>query len=99
MSTKSAKLANDINVLVRDAEQLVKATATETSYKVIELRQRVQRTADDIKTHIGKMETAVIDLTAPAAMAADRYVHAHPWPAIGVSALAGLLIGLLASRN
>jgi ElaB/YqjD/DUF883 family membrane-anchored ribosome-binding protein len=32
-------------------------------------------------------------------MAAYHYVHTHPWRAIGVSALAGLLIGLLANRN
>jgi len=78
MSTQSSKLASDIKVLVHDAEQLVKATAAETSDKVV---------------------AAVIELATPTAMAADRYVHTHPWPAIGVSALAGLLIGLLASRN
>jgi ElaB/YqjD/DUF883 family membrane-anchored ribosome-binding protein len=99
MSTQSSKLASDIKVLVHDAEQLVKATAAETSDKVVELRQRVQRSADDIRANIGKVETAVIELATPTAMAADRYVHTHPWPAIGVSALAGLLIGLLASRN
>ncbi len=99
MSTHGAKLVSDIKVLVHDAEELVKATAAETSDKVVELRHRVQRSAGDIRSNIGKVETAVIELATPTAMAADNYVRTHPWPAVGVSALAGLLIGLLAARN
>ncbi|MEQ1773521.1 MAG: DUF883 family protein [Burkholderiales bacterium] len=99
MSTQSAKLVTDIKVLVHDAEELVKATAAETGDKVVELRRRMQQTVNDVKPHIVRLETAVIDKVKPAAIAADQYVHTHPWPAIGASALVGLLIGLLANRR
>src|SRR5262245_9395879 len=99
MSTQSEKLATDIKVLVRDAEELVKATATETGDKVVELRRRMQQTVNDVKPQIVKLETAITDRVKPAATAADQYVHAHPWPAIGAAGLAGLLIGLLVSRH
>lgn len=99
MSTQSEKLASDIKVLVQDAEELVKATATETGAKVVELRRRMQQTVDDVKPHIVRFESAAIDRVKPAATAVDQYARAHPWPAVGVGALVGLVIGLLASRN
>lgn len=99
MNTQSAKLATDIKVLVHDAEELVKATAAETGDKVVELRRRMLQTVNDVKPQIVRLENAVIDRVRPAATAADQYVHTHPWPAIGASALVGLLIGLLANRH
>jgi ElaB/YqjD/DUF883 family membrane-anchored ribosome-binding protein len=99
MSTQSEKLVADIKILVNDAEELVRATAAETGAKVVELRRRMQDSVGDVKSNITKLETAVVDRVKPAATAADQYVRAHPWEAIGVSALAGLLIGLLANRR
>ena len=99
MSAQSEKLATDIKVLVHDTEELIKATAAETSDKVVELRRRMQQTVHDVKSNIVKLEAAVIDKAKPAAQAADHYVHTHPWHAIGASALVGLVIGLLANRR
>lgn len=99
MSAQGEKLAADIKVLVRDAEELIKATAAETSDKVVELRRRMQQSMSDVKSNVTKIETAVVERAKPAAQACDQYVHTHPWTAIGVSALAGLVIGLLANRR
>jgi ElaB/YqjD/DUF883 family membrane-anchored ribosome-binding protein len=41
----------------------------------------------------------VVERAKPAAQACNHYVHDHPWTAVGLSALAGLLIGLLANRR
>ena len=99
MSAQTEKLATDIKVLVRDAEELVRATSAETGDKVVELRHRMQQTVNDVKPQIVRLEAAVVGKVKPAAMATDQYVHAHPWPAIGASALVGLVIGLLAGRH
>ncbi len=37
--------------------------------------------------------------TAAAAKTADKAVHEHPYPAVGVAFGVGLLIGLLAARS
>lgn len=99
MSAQSEKLATDLKVLVHDAEELVKATAAETGDKVVELRRRMQQTVNDVKPHIARIETAVIDKVKPAATAIDQYAHAHPWQAIGAATLVGVVIGLLATRR
>lgn len=98
MSAQSEKLASDIKVLVRDAEDFVRATAAETGEKVVELRRRVQQSVNDVKSNLTQVSDVVIERAKPTAQACDQYVHAHPWTAIGVSALAGLVIGLLARR-
>ncbi|HTE15828.1 MAG TPA: DUF883 domain-containing protein [Burkholderiales bacterium] len=99
MNTPGEKLATDIKVLLHSVEDLVKITAAETSGKVIELRRRMQQAIDDVKPQIASIETAVIAKTKPAALAADEYVRANPWTAIGAAALVGLALGLLVSRR
>lgn len=99
MNAQTEKLSADIKVLVRDAEELVKVTAAETSNKIVELRRRMQQSMSDVKSNLTRAENAVIERAKPAAEACDHYVHAHPWRAVGLSALAGLVIGLLANRR
>jgi ElaB/YqjD/DUF883 family membrane-anchored ribosome-binding protein len=99
MSTQSQKLATDIRVLVDDAEALMKATATETGEKVIELRRRLQQTVNEVKPHIATIETAVSRQVTSTAACTDSYVRDNPWTAMGISAGMGLVIGLLVSRG
>ena len=99
MSAQGEKLAADVKILLHDAEDLLRATAAETGDKLVELRHRMQQSVNDVKSNIVKLETAVIDRVKPAAAATDQFLRAHPWEAIGASALVGLLIGLLANRR
>jgi ElaB/YqjD/DUF883 family membrane-anchored ribosome-binding protein len=99
MSTQSQKLANDIKVLLRDAEELIKATATETSDKAVELRRRMQQTVDDVKPHIASIESAVSARVGSAATCTDSYVRDNPWTSMGIGAGLGLVIGLLLGRS
>ena len=39
------------------------------------------------------------DKAKAAARATDDYVHDHPWRAVGIGALAGLVVGMLISRR
>ena len=99
MNTQSQKLATDIRILVRDAEELVKATAMETGDKVVELRRRMQQVVNQVKPQIAKIETVLTETSKSAAACTDTYVHDNPWAAIGISAGVGMVIGLLISRH
>lgn len=99
MNTQRQKLAADIKVLVHDAEELVKATAMETGDKVAELRRRMQQAVNEVKPQIANIDTVVTERATSAVALADTYVRDNPWAAIGIAAGAGLVIGLLISRN
>ena len=48
---------------------------------------------------LAEAERAVLDKTKLAAKATDEYVHEHPWQAVGVAAVIGLLLGALITRR
>jgi ElaB/YqjD/DUF883 family membrane-anchored ribosome-binding protein len=93
------QLLADFKVVISDAEALLKATAHNGGAEMTELRQKVEASLGVAK---GRMREAQADLVArgkEAATAADEYIHANPWQAVGVAAGVGLLIGLLTQRR
>ena len=40
-----------------------------------------------------------MDQAKEAAKAADEYVREHPWGAVGIAAVAGLLVGVMIARR
>jgi len=99
MNAQSEKLVSDIKVLVSDTEELVKATVAQAGEKIVEIRNRAQVAANNLKPQLVKLEAVVVDKTKATATAADTYVSENPWIAIGISAGVGLIIGLLIGRR
>jgi ElaB/YqjD/DUF883 family membrane-anchored ribosome-binding protein len=65
MSVQSERLVADVKILVNDTGELVKATASETGEKVVELRNRVQDAVTNIKPQLAKLETVVVERPRP----------------------------------
>jgi ElaB/YqjD/DUF883 family membrane-anchored ribosome-binding protein len=86
-------LRNDLQAVARDAEALLKATASVTGEKVEEIRARTQETVRRAYDHLYERNQQVRRF----ASSTDVYVRDHSWTAIGVAVGVGLLIGLLAS--
>jgi ElaB/YqjD/DUF883 family membrane-anchored ribosome-binding protein len=105
MSAQSAsdvskeKLVADLKVVVGDAEELLRATASQAGEKVSAARERIQASLAAAKVKLSEAERALLEKTKEAAKATDEYVHDHPWKAVGIAAGAGLLLGLLISRR
>ena len=106
MSAKSAsndvtreKLVADLKVVVADAEELLRATASQAGEKVSAARERIQASLATAKVKLGEAERALLEKTKEAAKAADEYVHENPWQAVGIAAAAGLVLGILISRR
>ena len=106
MSTQSAsndvskeKLVADLKVVVADAEELLRATASQAGEKVSAARERIQASLATAKVKLTDAERAAIDKTKDAAKATDEYVRENPWQAVGVAAMAGLVLGILISRR
>jgi ElaB/YqjD/DUF883 family membrane-anchored ribosome-binding protein len=93
------KLVQDLKIVVSDAEELLRATASQAGEKAAVAREKIQESLHRAKVKLAEAEDAVIDKTKQAARATDEYVHEHPWRAVGVAAGIGLIIGLLISRR
>ncbi len=93
------KLVADLKVVVADAEELLRATASLAGEKVAVARERIQASLATAKVKLADAERAVIEQTKKAAKATDEYVHENPWKAVGIAAVAGLILGVLISRR
>ena len=93
------KLVADLKVVVADAEELLRATASQAGEKVSAARERIQASLATAKVKLTEAEQALLEKSKLAAKATDEYVRENPWQAVGVAAVAGLVLGVLISRR
>ena len=86
------KLAADLKLVISDAEALLRATVGETAATG---QAKVREGLEAAKLKLGPLT----DEAAAQARAADVYVREHPWGAVGIAVLAGIVLGLLISRK
>jgi len=93
------KLMDDLRLVVADAEELLRATANQAGEGAVAARARIQESLQVVKGRLSAAEAAVIERTRQAAKATDQYVHNNPWQSIGISACAGVIVGMLIARR
>lgn len=103
MTTETAvtkdKLVQDLKIVIGDAEDLLRATASQAGEKAAAAREKIQDSLHRAKIKLAEAEDIMIDKTKQAARATDDYVHDNPWRAVGIAAGVGLVIGLLIGRR
>ena len=99
MDVSKDKLVADLKVVVADAEELLKATASHAGEKVAAAREKIGESLREAKYQLSRAEEAIIDRTKQAAKATDEYVQENPWRAVGIAAGVGLVVGLLIGRR
>jgi len=97
MTTQEAnqRLVSDLRLVMRDAEDLLKATAGEAGEKVKEVRNRLAAALESAKASYEQAQ----DKTVQAAKATDHVIREHPYESIGIAFGIGLLIGVLVGRR
>ena len=93
------KLVADLKVVITDAEELLRATASQAGEKAVAARLKIQDSIDAAKNKLANLSEAGVYKAKAAARAADDYVHENPWQAVGVAVVAGVVLGLLISRR
>jgi|SRR5688572_14217697 len=89
------KLVSDFKSLVADAEELLRATASQAGDKIGVARQKIEQSLIEGKKALADAEKNLVQKSKEAADVADDYVRENPWNAVGIAAGVGLLIGLL----
>jgi ElaB/YqjD/DUF883 family membrane-anchored ribosome-binding protein len=93
------KLVQDLKIVISDAEDLLRATASTAGERVAQAREKVQDSLDRAKVKLAEVEDVIIDRSKQAARATDEYVRENPWRAVGIAAGIGVLVGMLISRR
>lgn len=99
VDSSKQKLMDDLSAVVSDAEELLKATASQTGERITAARARAEGTLKAAKVRLEEAQDAVLDKAKYAAKETDAYVHENPWKAAGIAAAVGVLIGALISRR
>jgi ElaB/YqjD/DUF883 family membrane-anchored ribosome-binding protein len=94
-----AKLMEDLRTVFVDVEELLKATASQTGERITAARAKAEESLKVAKAQLAEMQAVVAAQTKAAAKAADDYVRANPWQAVGISAAVGLIFGMLITRR
>lgn len=89
------RVKEDLGALVRDAEDLLKATAGDMSDKAKEARTRMSNALEKAKATCHRLE----EKTVATAKATDKVIREHPYESIGIAFGVGLLIGVLVARK
>jgi ElaB/YqjD/DUF883 family membrane-anchored ribosome-binding protein len=94
-NANSEKFIRDLKTLVADAEDLLKATASQAGEKIAVARQKIEQSLVEGKKALADAEATLVKKSKECAEIADDYVRENPWNAVGIAASAGLVIGLL----
>src|SRR3954471_19084646 len=89
------RIVADMKLVMRDAEDLLKATADEVGAKTKEARVQLTETLRDAREKCGELEAKAIE----GAKAADKTIREHPYQSIGVAFGVGLVLGILLQRK
>jgi ElaB/YqjD/DUF883 family membrane-anchored ribosome-binding protein len=98
-NTSAERLMADLQAVVRDTENLLKATAGDASERAAKARAHAEESLHKARARMSELEHDLAARTREAAHKTNAYVHDNPWPSIGVAAAVGLLVGLLISRR
>lgn len=93
------KLVEDLKVVVRDAEALLRATSAQTGEKIQEVRARAEESLKQARTRLTEVEDQAYQRAKELADSTEVYVRENPWQSLGIAAGVGILVGLLLSRR
>jgi len=91
--------SGEIKNLIADVEDLMARIADLKDADVVRVRGKVQRAVDATKQSIADSTDSIRRQAQNVASTADDFVRDSPWQAIGIAALVGAVVGILATRR
>jgi ElaB/YqjD/DUF883 family membrane-anchored ribosome-binding protein len=93
------RMAQHLRNMADEAEALLKSTARVGEEKFDATREQLRDDVRRLRARVGDLEASAAARLKSAARRTDEIVHDHPYGAIGVVAVAGLLLGFLMARR
>jgi ElaB/YqjD/DUF883 family membrane-anchored ribosome-binding protein len=89
----------EIKNLIADVEDLMARISDLKDADVVRVRGKVLRAVDDAKRSLSGGADSLRRQAQQVASTADEYVRESPWQAVGIAALVGAVVGILATRR
>lgn len=93
------RLIKDFKAVIRDAEDLLKATANQTGEKVTSVRARAEDSIRNARAKLDELEDDMVARGRAYAKATDDIIRQNPWQAVAISAGVAFLLGMLSGRR
>jgi len=93
------KVASDFRAIISDGEDLLKAAATVSGEGLSAARTKFEGQLKSARAALADASQPVLERTRESAAAANQYVRANPWSAVGMAIAAGMVVGFLAGRK
>ena len=88
------KLVEDVKVLSKDVQELLKATASVVGEKAAEARVKVQDSLKVAQEKLNVVQDNMKSKGQEAFTVTDGYVRDNPWNAVGIAAGIGFVLGI-----
>ena len=103
MNAPAEKLVVDFKTLIKDTEELLKATASTAGEKVGDAvgdaRIKAQHALTRARDALARAEVVATERAKVGADVVDKSVHENPWAAVGIATGIGILVGWLIGRR
>jgi ElaB/YqjD/DUF883 family membrane-anchored ribosome-binding protein len=93
------KLVEDVKILTKDVQELLKATASVVGEHAADARTKVEASLKTAQEKLGAVHETAKAKGREAALATHEYVQENPWNAVGIAVGVGLLVGLVIAAS
>ncbi len=95
MDIQRDKLMQDLRVVVRDAEELLKSSGEQIGNGAVHWRDRTQDRLQQLRHQVSELQQQATNGVVNAGRSTNEFVQRNPWAAVGVASGIGLLAGFL----
>lgn len=92
------KIVQDLRVLLKDSEEMLRLAANVPGEGVDALRDRLNAHVETLQSAIGDAQQGAQRGYRVAAVSTERYVRHNPWQSLGIAAGVGFVLGVLTAR-
>jgi ElaB/YqjD/DUF883 family membrane-anchored ribosome-binding protein len=92
-------VAHEYHAFLDDVETLVSSAASMTAEELARAKAKIVDYVASARASARKTGSVMIDRARTGARVTDHYVREQPWQAVGITAVAGLLVGFLLGRR